>query len=252
MGTILNLSISKKKSMLGPLVNSSALAIGAISGAALGQLVPNRVKEALPLTCGIISIGIGTVLVNKVNALPAVSLALLAGALIGELLFLERGIEKFVHWARQRISRFAPKKSTPQDADHFVVKFVTIMVLFCASGMGIFGATHEGMTGEPSILLAKSVLDLFTAMIFATDLGIAVALIAIPQIAIQTALYLGAHQLMPLTTPAMLADFSACGGIIMLATGLRICGIKIFPIVNMLPALILVMPVSALWARLFG
>ena len=57
---------------------------------------------------------------------------------------------------------------------------------------------------------------------------------------------------MPLTTPAMLADFSACGGIIMLATGLRICGIKIFPIVNMLPALILVMPVSALWARLFG
>jgi hypothetical protein len=50
----------------------------------------------------------------------------------------------------------------------------------------------------------------------------------------------------------MLADFSACGGVIMLATGLRICGIKIFPIVNMLPALILVMPISALWARLFA
>ena len=41
-------------------------------------------------------------------------------------------------------------------------------------------------------------------------------------------------------------------GIIMLATGLRICGIKIFPIVNMLPALALVMPVSAAWARLFA
>lgn len=38
----------------------------------------------------------------------------------------------------------------------------------------------------------------------------------------------------------------------MLATGLRICGIKIFPIVNMLPALILVMPLSALWAHFVG
>ena len=118
--------------------------------------------------------------------------------------------------------------------------------------MGIFGAAQEGMTGEPNILMAKAVLDLFTALIFATELGFAVVLIAIPQLVIQSALYVGAHQLMPLTTPAMLADFSACGGIIMLATGLRICGIKIFPIVNMLPALILVMPVSALWARLFG
>jgi uncharacterized membrane protein YqgA involved in biofilm formation len=50
----------------------------------------------------------------------------------------------------------------------------------------------------------------------------------------------------------MLADFSACGGIVMLATGLRICGIKIFPIVNMLPALLLVMPISATWAHFFG
>lgn len=47
-----------------------------------------------------------------------------------------------------------------------------------------------------------------------------------------------------LASSAMLADFSACGGVIMLATGLRICGIKIFPIA-MLPALLLIMPVSA-------
>jgi uncharacterized membrane protein YqgA involved in biofilm formation len=33
----------------------------------------------------------------------------------------------------------------------------------------------------------------------------------------------------------------------MLATGLRICGIKAFPIANMLPALFIVMPLSALW-----
>ena len=236
--------------MLGPLVNSAALVIGAVSGALLGRLVPRRVKEALPLTCGVISLGIGAVLVNKVQALPAVSLALIAGALIGEFLYLERGLEVAIKWVQKRFERANPADRGNPRADGFIVKFVTITVLFCASGMGIFGAIHEGMTGETHILLAKSVLDLFTAMIFATELGISVALIAFPQIAIQSALYFAANFLMPLTTPAMLADFSACGGIIMLATGLRICGIKIFPIVNMLPALVLVMPVSALCMRL--
>jgi uncharacterized membrane protein YqgA involved in biofilm formation len=52
-----------------------------------------------------------------------------------------------------------------------------------------------------------------------------------------------------MTTPAMLADFTATGGVLMLATGLRISGIKSFPIANMLPAMIIVMPISYLWVK---
>ena len=238
--------------MLGPLVNSAALIIGGVTGSILGRLVPRRVKEALPLTCGVISMGVGTVMINKVHALPAMALALLAGALIGEVLRLERGLEVAVNWAQKRAAQAWPSKRDNPLPEGFVVKFVTIMVLFCASGMGVFGATQEGMTGDASILLAKSVLDLFTAMVFATELGISVALIAVPQVVIQSTLFFGANLMIPLATPAMLADFSACGGIIMLATGLRICGIKIFPIVNMLPALVLIMPISALWTLFFA
>ncbi|MBA3997124.1 MAG: hypothetical protein C0466_08130 [Candidatus Accumulibacter sp.] len=238
--------------MLGPLVNSAVLIVGGISGAALGRRIPRRVREALPLTCGIISIGVGVVLMNKVHAIPPVALALLAGALIGELLCLERGLELAIGWAQKHAERVLPGDRGNPRIEGFVARFVTILVLFCASGMGIFGATHEGMTGDADILIAKSVLDLFTAMIFATELGYAVALIAIPQILIQSALYFGAFLLVPLATPSMLADFSACGGIVMLATGLRVCGIKIFPIVNMLPALVLAMPCSALWSRFFA
>lgn len=238
--------------MLGPLVNSGALVLGGISGALLGRLVPRRVKETLPMTFGVLALAIGVVLVNKVHALPAVALAMIVGTLIGELLFLEHGLETAIKSARKRFERADATDGKMPLPEGFIVKFVTITVLFCASGMGVFGATHEGMTGDADILLAKSVLDLFTAMIFATELGYAVALIAVPQLAIQSALYFGANSLMPLTTPTMLADFSACGGVIMLATGLRICGIKIFPIVNMLPALLLVMPASALWARFFA
>uniref|UniRef100_UPI000466AE35 DUF554 family protein n=1 Tax=Franconibacter pulveris TaxID=435910 RepID=UPI000466AE35 len=58
--------------------------------------------------------------------------------------------------------------------------------------------------------------------------------------------------ILPLPTPAMMAVFTATGGLLLLATGLRICGIKMFAVVNMLPALLLSMPVSALWTHFFA
>ncbi|WP_068804145.1 DUF554 domain-containing protein [Thauera phenolivorans] len=237
--------------MLGPLANSAAIIAGGLAGAAFGPRVPRRVREAMPLTCGLISLGIGAALMPKMDSIPAVALALLLGALIGELLYLERGLERAIGWAQAAVQRRWPSERGNPRVEGFVTQYVTLLVLFCASGTGVFGAMNEGMTGNADILLAKAMLDLVTATLFATELGMAVALIAAPQILVQLALYFSASLLLPLTTPAMLGDFAACGGVIMLATGLRICGIKIFPIVNMLPALVLVMPVSALWARFF-
>jgi Uncharacterized membrane protein, possible Na+ channel or pump len=108
------------------------------------------------------------------------------------------------------------------------------------------------MTGDASILIAKAFLDFFTATIFACTLGIAVSAIAVPMLVIQIALAMSASLLLPLTTPMMMADFTAVGGMLLLATGLRICGIKMFAVVNMLPALILAMPISALWTAFFA
>lgn len=104
------------------------------------------------------------------------------------------------------------------------------------------------MTGNHTILFAKSILDFFTAGIFATTLGYLVAMITIPQVLVLITLFLSASFIMPMTTPAMLADFTALGGMIMFATGFRISGIKAFPIANMLPGFIFVMPISYLWA----
>ena len=44
-------------------------------------------------------------------------------------------------------------------------------------------------------------------------------------------------------------DFKACGGFIMLATGFRMIKVKMFPIADMVPAMIFVMPISALWVN---
>lgn len=233
--------------LIGPYVNGAAVVIGGLGGAFLGTRLPERLRTALPLTFGLCSMGLGVMLIVKVKLMSAVVLATVLGAMLGELFFVEKGIGHLAGMARGVIDKVlpAPKGITH---DEFMNKFVAIVVLFAASGTGIFGALHEGMTGDPSILYIKAILDLFTSAIFATALGYAVATIAIPLLVVQVGLAMLATVILPMTNPTMMADFSAAGGLIMLATGLRICGIKTFPVANMLPSLVLAMPFSYLWA----
>ncbi|HBA8794479.1 TPA: DUF554 domain-containing protein [Escherichia coli] len=237
--------------LTGPYVNGAAVIVGGLFGALIGTRIPDRVKTALPLTFGLCSVGLGINLVIKVKYMPAVVLAMVIGAIIGEMFFLEKQIGRVAGTTRGLINRiFPPVQGLTHD--EFTEKFVAILVLFCASGTGIFGAMHEGMTGDPSILYIKTVLDLFTAAIFATMLGFSVMTIGVPLIIVQVALAMLAVYILHLITPDMMDDFSCAGGLIMVATGLRICNIKAFPVANMLPGLILVMPISALWASLFA
>ncbi|UMV13983.1 DUF554 domain-containing protein [Klebsiella pneumoniae] len=235
--------------LIGPYVNGSAVIIGGLIGAMAGGKLPERVKTALPMTFGLCSVGTGITPVLKVKYMPAVVLAMVLGAFLGELLHLEKRIGSAAGSTRGLINKVLPPV---QGLGHeeFTEKFVAILVLFCASGTGIFGAMTEGMSGDPSILYIKTILDLFTAGIFATLLGYAVMTIAIPQIVIQVALAMLAVFILPMITPSMMADFSCAGGLLMVATGLRICNIKLFPVANMLPGLVLVMPFSHLWATL--
>lgn len=78
--------------------------------------------------------------------------------------------------------------------------------------------------------------------------GAVVAAIAILQFVIFLLLFLVAGIIYPLTTPMMINDFKACGGFIMLATGFRMIKVKMFPTADMIPAMVLVMPCSWIWA----
>lgn len=235
--------------LIGPYVNGTAVAVGGLAGAFFGTKLPERLKTAMPQTFGLASLALGVSMIVKVKYLPAVILALILGALIGEMCKLEKVIGHFGTKTKGLVERvFPPREGLTQE--EFIEKFVAILVLFCASGTGIFGAMNEGMTGDPQILMVKSILDFFTSGIFATALGYAVAIISVPQLMIQLTLAACAAYIMPLTTPAMMGDFSAVGGMIMLATGFRICGVKPFPVANMLPALVLAMPLSYLWSQI--
>ncbi|KZP82077.1 hypothetical protein A3N47_01540 [Enterobacter hormaechei subsp. xiangfangensis] len=236
--------------VIGPFINAGAVLLGGVLGAVLSQRLPERIRVSMPSIFGLASLGIGILLVVKCANLPVMVLATLLGALIGEFCYLEKGINHAVGKAKNLIAR--PGKAKHGTHESFIKNYVAIIILFCASGTGIFGSMQEGMTGDPSILIAKAFLDFFTATIFATTLGIAVAAICVPMLLIQLALATCATLILPLTTPAMMADFTAVGGLLLLATGLRICGIKMFAVVNMLPALLLAMPLSALWTHFFA
>ena len=74
---------------------------------------------------------------------------------------------------------------------------------------------------------------------------------AFPQLAIFMILFWFARLIVPLTTPELLNDFVACGGIMTIAAGLRVAKIKDMPLINMLPALVLVMFFSRGWGMVF-
>ena len=78
---------------------------------------------------------------------------------------------------------------------------------------------------------------------------LAVALAALPQLAVFLLLFFGARLILPLATPVMIADFKACGGFLLLAAAFRVAKIREFPIADMIPAMVLAMPMSGLWVQ---
>ena len=182
--------------------------------------------------------------------MPAVVFALIIGTIVGLVFNLGDKVYEFCSKLQKVMIRIVPKKETNMSETEFLATLITVIVLFCSSGMGIYGSLSEGMTGDSSLLITKSILDFFTAAIFACNLGYIVSLIAVPQFVIFTTLFLSASFIVPLTTPDMIADFKACGGFLMVAAGFRILKLKMFPVVDMIPAMILVMPFSWFWVNL--
>ena len=60
-----------------------------------------------------------------------------------------------------------------------------------------------------------------------------------PQCVIFLAIFAAAKFIFPLTTPDMIADFKACGGFLLLATGFRIAKDPQLPVADMIPAMVL-------------
>ena len=235
---------------IGVIINTVAIFLGGIAGALLGNKLPEKYKEQLNLIFGLCSMGMGISSIVLMKYMPAVVFALIIGTIVGLVFNLGDKVYELCSRLQKVMIRIVPKKETNMSETEFLATLITVIVLFCSSGMGIYGSLSEGMTGDSSLLITKSILDFFTAAIFACNLGYIVSLIAVPQFAIFTTLFLSASFIVPLTTPDMISDFKACGGFLMVAAGFRILKLKMFPVVDMIPAMILVMPFSWFWVNI--
>ena len=209
---------------IGVLTNCAAVLFGGLLGTGLGKILPQNLKDNLPTLFGYCSIAIGINSIIKASGMTAVVLAILVGFTIGHSLHLEHWTSKFFHKL---------VKALHLGDEHIDMEFyITAVALFCCSGFGWYST--------------------LTAMIFASTLGAAICAIPIPQVIILFIVFGAGKLLAGVLTPAMFADLSACGGILTMAAGFRVSKIKSVPLVDLMPALILVMPFSLLWTTLMG
>ena len=233
---------------IGVIVNASSVLLGGIFGGFFGNKLSEDFKEKLNMIFGACSMGMGIFSIAPMKNMPSVIFAIILGTIVGLAIHLGKIFNKGALLMQRPITRMIPTENLSISKDEFMSLMVTATVLFCASGTGIYGSLDEGMSGDITILVSKSILDFFTAAIFAASLGYAVSIIAIPQFIIFVILFLLARFILPFTSPSMISDFKACGVFLMLATGFRMVKLKMFPIAEMIPAMILVMPLSWLWS----
>lgn len=231
----------------GVILDAVSVVIGGIIGAAVGNKMTAGFKDKMNMILGCCSMGMGISAIVLMKNMPAVIFSVIIGTAIGLAIHLGDKIDRGAKGMQSIISRFVKTENGRTSEADFTATLVTCIVLFCASGTGIYGSIVSGMTGDHSILIAKSILDLFTAFIFACSLGLVVSIVAVPQFLFFLLLFLLAGWIFPLTNETMIDDFKACGGFIMLATGFRMIKVKMFPVADMIPAMIIVMPISALW-----
>ena len=231
---------------MGVLIDCLCVLIGGTLGAKYRTRIPERFHEPLTVVFGICAMAIGIASFIRLNGLPAVILALVMGAVIGEALNLEEKIKGLFSKVLKRLHF-----RIEGDEKAYMNFYLIVAVTFCASGTNIFGAMNEGMTGDMSILLSKAAMDIFASAIFATTLGYAMNLIVLPQCVFLSFCFYLARVVMPLITPEMLADFVAVGGLMTFILGLSIAKIKPMQAANLLPALIIVFPISYVYALIF-
>lgn len=237
--------------IVGPYINSIAIVVGGIVGSLLSPWIPRRLHEGMPLMFGICSMAMAVILIMETVNMPVMVLAGILGALTGELISLEKSINTVATKTKKIIESILPKPRGEITNEEFLKIYVALIILFGAIGTGVVGAMNEGMNGNASVLITKAFMDFFCAILFATRLGYSVVILFVPQLVIQLILTYSAVLLLSLTTEVMRSDFYAVGGLVMMATGLRICGIKLFPVANMLPALLWAMPLSYLWVHFY-
>ncbi len=224
--------------MLGTLINVAAVIIGSVIGLVIHSRLPKKITDTAFHGVGLFTIILGVMMAVKTNNLLIMIFSIVIGAVIGEIVDVDKRINGFGDWL---------KKKFKFKNERFSEGFITAFLLFCMGSMTILGAFEDGIYGTPNLLVAKSVLDGFSSIVLATTLGIGVLFSFIPLLFFQGGLTLFATYMQSVFTDVMINELTAVGGVILLGLGISILEIKKIRILNMLPSLIIVVILAYLF-----
>ncbi|HZJ84915.1 MAG TPA: DUF554 domain-containing protein [Syntrophomonadaceae bacterium] len=229
--------------MTGTIINALAIIFAGLIGLLLGKGIPQNISRTVEEGLGLLVLVIGIQYALKAESLVIIGISLAVGAMIGELRQWEAKLDKLAYLLQVKLGS--------GEDDQFVKGFVSACVLFCVGAMAVMGSLEDGLTGNYEILLIKSILDGIFSLIFAASMGIGVLFSAIPVLIYQGAISLGATFIKPILTDPILNNINAFGGVLIAGLGLNIIGITKIRVVNLLPGIIVVPIIMALYALVF-
>ena len=233
--------------MLGVWVNFFAVLIGGMIGALVRGGIPQKFRTTLNagLALCVMVIGISGA-VKTTNAVVMI-VSIVIGALAGEFLRIEHGLDKLGSWAQARFAK---------GENRFAEGFVNTTLLVSVGAMAVVGSLECGLSGNSSTLLAKSALDFVSSIIFGSTLGIGAAAAAIPMTIYQGGIALLANVLSGFLSETMIQEMSAVGSVLIIALSLNMLDLpkERIRVGNMLPAMLvpcIYFPFADLISRMF-
>ncbi|MBT4727953.1 MAG: DUF554 domain-containing protein [Bacteroidetes bacterium] len=217
--------------MTGTIVNVGAVILGSIIGLLLHKTLPKKIVKIVFQAIGLFTLFLGFSMALKTDNLLILVFSIVIGAVIGEFINIEKYFNQF--------SNFLQKKSS-LGSDRFNEGFITSFILFCVGSMTILGAIEEGLGGKPNLLYTKSLMDGFSSIALASAFGIGVLFSIIPLFLYQGGLTYFASFSESFLSDHMVNEMTATGGLLLIGLGLTILEIKVIKVVNMLPALLVV------------
>lgn len=234
---------------LGTIINSAAIIVGGVFGLLFGKILNERIQDSLQKASGIcvLFIGIagameemlklsGSSLSAGRSMLIVASLAL--GALVGEILNIEHGFERFGEWLKVKTGNAKDKS--------FVEGFVTASLTVCIGAMAVVGSIKDGISGDYSILATKAILDFIIIMVMTCSLGKGCIFSAIPVAVFQGLITALARLIKPLMTDGALANLSLIGSILIFCVGVNLVWDKRIKVANLLPSLVFAVAIAFL------
>lgn len=234
---------------LGTIINSAAIVVGGVFGHLFGKILNERIQDSLQKASGVCVLFIGIagamegMLKLSGSSLSAgrsmfIVASIALGALIGELLNIEHGFERFGEWLKIKTGNAKDKS--------FVEGFVTASLTVCIGAMAVVGSIKDGISGDYSILVTKAILDLIIIMVMTCSLGKGCAFSAIPVAVFQGSITALARLIKPLMTDSALANLSLIGSILIFCVGVNLVWEKKIKVANLLPSLVFAVVIAFL------